>query len=247
MAPRSLPPAKKRKTNCNSGPAEQIKFLENALIEAAHGNESLNALPDLLDILVAMTDVELVSKAIYALYRIFVVLINGGKFGLGGDEASKLVKTWLLEQLNVYVDFLCGLLKDEEGTLRVSCRIVTLNFPLKASRLLLFRFCSLSKNTSLHPLLDLNFHFTFPISVKSLQRFSYARHALGQALKHPSINYSILMLPACFTKNGLAYMMTYAGFSCANLCKDAYRSLKRILIHYQDAAEYSPKTSDTPS
>jgi len=125
MAPRSLPPAKKRKTNCNSESAEQIKALENAVIEAAHGNESLNALPDLLGILVAMTDAQLVSKAIYALYRIFVVLINGGKLDLGGDEASKLVKTWLLEQLNVYVDFLCGLLKDEERTLRVSCRAVT--------------------------------------------------------------------------------------------------------------------------
>jgi len=125
MAPRSLPPAKKRKTNCNSESTEQIKILENAVIEAAHGNESLNALPDLLDILVAMTDAQLVSKAIYALYRIFVVLINGGKLGLGGDEASKLVKTWLLEQLNVYADFLCGLLKDEERTLRVSCRAAT--------------------------------------------------------------------------------------------------------------------------
>lgn len=120
MAPRSLPPAKKRKTNCNSESAEQIEALENAVIEAAHGNESLNALPDLLGILVAMTDAQLVSKAIYALYRIFVVLINGGKLDLGGDEASKLVKTWLLEQLNVYVDFLCGLLKDEERTLRTS-------------------------------------------------------------------------------------------------------------------------------
>lgn len=162
MAPRSLPPAKKRKTDRVSRPAEQIKHLENGLIEAAHGNESLNALPDLLDILTTTRDAQLVSKATYGLYRIFVVIITGGKLGLGGDEASKLVKTWLLDQLNVYVDFLCGLLKDGERTLRVSCRKRhSLFLPLPAEKLqtsalqILF---SLQKHLSTSSKSQLQFH-----------------------------------------------------------------------------------------
>ncbi|KAJ3570848.1 hypothetical protein NP233_g4128 [Leucocoprinus birnbaumii] len=120
MAPRSLPPSKKQKTEHGSGSHEQIKSLEAGLIEAVNNNESLNAIADLLSILKKARDAPSTSKAAYALYRVFVVMITNGKLGLGGDDAAKLVKAWLLEQLNTYVDFLCGLLKDEEKTLRIS-------------------------------------------------------------------------------------------------------------------------------
>jgi U3 small nucleolar RNA-associated protein 19 len=120
MAPRSLPPKKKRKVESDIGLAARIKSIELNLIDAVNRNESLNALADLLDILKTGNDPQVSSKAAYALYRVFVVVITNGKLGLGGDEAAQLVKTWLLNQLNTYVEFLCGLLKDEEKTLRVS-------------------------------------------------------------------------------------------------------------------------------
>ncbi|KXN84634.1 hypothetical protein AN958_12234 [Leucoagaricus sp. SymC.cos] len=120
MAPRSLPPAKKRKVEHDSGLAEQIRTIETSLIDAVNKNESLNALADLLAIAESSKDAQSTSKAIYSLYRVFVVLITNGKIGLGGDEAAKLVKTWLLGQLNTYVEFLSSLLKDEEKTIRIS-------------------------------------------------------------------------------------------------------------------------------
>lgn len=119
MPPRSLPPTKKRKVEHDSGLTEQIKSIETGLIEAINRSESLNSLADLLEIVQSTKDAQQTSKAVYAAYRVFVVVITNGKLGLGGDEAAKLVKTWLLGQLNTYVDFLAGLLKDEEKTLRV--------------------------------------------------------------------------------------------------------------------------------
>ncbi|KAF5357188.1 hypothetical protein D9756_006382 [Leucocoprinus leucothites] len=120
MAPRSLPQTKKRKIEHDSGSTKRIKSLETGLIEAVHKSESLNALADLLEILQTAKDAQTVSKSIYALYRTFVVVITNGKLGLGGDDVAKLVKAWLLGQLNTYVDFLCGVLKDDEKTLRIS-------------------------------------------------------------------------------------------------------------------------------
>jgi len=59
------------------------------------------------------------SKAIYALYRVFVVIITNGKLGIGGDETAKIVKAWIWDRLQIYVDFLGGLLQDDEKFLRV--------------------------------------------------------------------------------------------------------------------------------
>jgi U3 small nucleolar RNA-associated protein 19 len=59
------------------------------------------------------------SKGIYALYRVFVSIIVSKKLSPGGDEAAKVVKTWLWELLMSYIDFLGGLLQDEEKFLRV--------------------------------------------------------------------------------------------------------------------------------
>ncbi len=120
MPPRSLPPTKKRKIEHNPELTEQIKAVEFDLIQAVNNNGSLNALVDLLNLVQSTKDPLQITKAIYATYRVFVVIITEGKLGLGGDEAAKLVKTWLLGQLDTYVDFLATLLKDEEKTLRVS-------------------------------------------------------------------------------------------------------------------------------
>ncbi|KAF7299244.1 Ribosome biogenesis protein Noc4 [Mycena indigotica] len=121
MAPSSLPPpAKKRKIQKHSDFVESVKAIEDQIVAAATANGSLNPLADLLELALEAKDAQDVSKAIYSLYRVFVVVVSGGKLNSGGDEAAKIVRAWIWERLNVYVDFLCGLLKDEEKTLRIS-------------------------------------------------------------------------------------------------------------------------------
>lgn len=113
------PPSKKRKVQKDSEFGQSIQRLEEQLTAAAASNSSLNPLADLLELAFTAGDAQDTSKAIYSLYRIFVILISGGKLGTGGDEAAKVVKAWIWDRLNSYVDFLCGLLKDEEKLLRV--------------------------------------------------------------------------------------------------------------------------------
>ncbi|KAJ7069994.1 CBF/Mak21 family-domain-containing protein [Mycena amicta] len=120
-APSSLPPpAKKRKIQKDSDFVKSLQTLEEQLTAAATANASLNPLADLLELALGTEDAQDTSKAIYALYRVFVVIISGGKLNTGGDEAAKIVRAWIWERLNAYVDFLCGLLKDEEKVLRTS-------------------------------------------------------------------------------------------------------------------------------
>ncbi|KAG6873375.1 hypothetical protein C0995_016484 [Termitomyces sp. Mi166 len=116
---RSLPPPnKKRKIQDDPHTLQLIQRLEADLTEAVSTNSSLNSLADLLDLALKTKEASETSKAIYALYRIFVLVISTEKLGLGGDESAKVVKTWLWDRLNTYVDFLGGLLKDQEKTLR---------------------------------------------------------------------------------------------------------------------------------
>ncbi|KAF7305082.1 Ribosome biogenesis protein Noc4 [Mycena kentingensis (nom. inval.)] len=118
MAPPSLPPpAKRRKLQKDSDLVQSIQKLEAKLTA---DTTSLNPLADLLELALGVEDAQDTSKAIYALYRAFVVVITSGKLNAGGDEAAKIVRTWIWERLNGYVDFLCGLLKDEEKALRTS-------------------------------------------------------------------------------------------------------------------------------
>ncbi|KAJ6584689.1 CBF/Mak21 family-domain-containing protein [Mycena capillaripes] len=119
-APSLPPPSKKRRIQKDSEFAKSIQRLEEQLTSAAAANASLNPLADLLDLAFTASDAQDTSKAIYALYRVFVILITGGKLGTGGDDAAKVVKAWIWDKLNSYVDFLCGLLKDEEKLLRIS-------------------------------------------------------------------------------------------------------------------------------
>lgn len=120
---RSLPPpSKRRKLQQDSTFTHSVVQLEAELTSAASKNASLNPLADLLDLALNSKSPQDTSKAIYALYRLFVLIITNDKLGLGGDEAAKIVKAWLWERLNTYVDYLGGLLKDEEKTLRVSSR-----------------------------------------------------------------------------------------------------------------------------
>lgn len=116
---RSLPPTKKRKID-EGGAAETIKALEEELTTAVQSNTSLNPLADLLDIVSRAKAASTTSKGIYAVYRVFVLVISADKLGYANDEAAKIVKTWLLDRLNAYVTFLASLLQDKEKVLRVS-------------------------------------------------------------------------------------------------------------------------------
>jgi U3 small nucleolar RNA-associated protein 19 len=125
MAPRSLPPANKRKNtvveNISAGLIEEVVLLEKQITDALQNGGSLNALADL--VLLAQTssaNVTSTSKSIYALYRIYVTLLSSGKLMPGGDDAAKVVRTWIWERLNIYTDILCGLLQDTDKSLRVS-------------------------------------------------------------------------------------------------------------------------------
>ena len=125
MAPRSsLPSAKKRNAAHDASPADDqashIRSLEDQLIAAVASKSSLNPLADLLDIARSTSDAQLLSKAIYALYRVFVVIIaNGLLLAVAGSDETKAVRAWIQEKLDAYVDFLTGLLKDEESALKV--------------------------------------------------------------------------------------------------------------------------------
>ena len=129
MAPRSLPASKKRKlsseVNVSSDVTATVKSLEDQLIAAVSNKASLNPLADLLDIARTTADAQLLSKAIYALYRVFVVVIsNGLLLNVAGSDETKAVRAWIQEKLRAYVDLLTGLLKDEESLLKVCCTIL---------------------------------------------------------------------------------------------------------------------------
>ena len=120
------PPSKKRKLHQDSTLTQSVVQLEADLTNAISKNESLNPLADLLDLALKSKSPQDTSKVIFALYRVVVLIITNDKLGLGGDDAAKIVKAWLWERLNTYVDYLGGLLKDEEKTLRVSSKFIHL-------------------------------------------------------------------------------------------------------------------------
>lgn len=96
-----------------------IKDLENKLSESIDSNASLNPLADLITLAASLDEPHSVLKAIYACYRVFVLLISKGCLTNPTDERSAVVRTWIFERLDEYVRLLCGLLQDEESLLRV--------------------------------------------------------------------------------------------------------------------------------
>ena len=123
--PSSLPASlKKRKFQDESSSqhaiTNNIQKLEADLISAVSTKASLNPLADLLETAQSSSKPQTLTKAVYALYRVFVVVITRGLLlSTSGDENSKVVRDWLQERLRSYVDLLVGLLKDEEVALRV--------------------------------------------------------------------------------------------------------------------------------
>ncbi|KZT19932.1 ribosome biogenesis protein Noc4, partial [Neolentinus lepideus HHB14362 ss-1] len=114
----SLPPAKRRKLS-PSPILQQIVDLETTLASSISSNGSLNALDDLLTLTRRARDAPVVSKAIYALYRVFVLIIDKGKLNVKGEE-GKVVRAWVWARLNGYTEYLVGLMTDGEQALRIS-------------------------------------------------------------------------------------------------------------------------------
>ena len=83
---RSLPPSKKREVKDDAGFGTSVKRLEDDITRAIPTNASLNSLADLLDLVVGARDAQNTSKAIYALYRVFVQLITNNKLALKNKE-----------------------------------------------------------------------------------------------------------------------------------------------------------------
>jgi U3 small nucleolar RNA-associated protein 19 len=123
MPASSLPPSKKRKTSLVDDNLLRIQQFEADLNEAISKNTSLNTLVDLLDIAQVAKDPQLSSKSIYALYRVFVLLITSGRLALRGDENAKVVRGWILERFRAYTDLLILLMRDQEKSLRV-CKFI---------------------------------------------------------------------------------------------------------------------------
>ncbi len=187
----SLPPSKKRKVKDDAGFGTSVKRLEDDITRAISASASLNPLADLLDLAVGARDAQNTSKAVYALYRVFVQLITNNKLSTGGDEAARIVKTWLWERLNSYVEFLGGLMKDEEKMLRVRVILQSLSFwpcVLTSCRSPRYRYYSHFKNTCHHRIptrhhhLLRNLNSTCPISARSCL-ISFCAHPALEASK----------------------------------------------------------------
>ncbi|CCL98752.1 uncharacterized protein FIBRA_00757 [Fibroporia radiculosa] len=124
-----LPSSSKKRKSSNDDAIARVRQLESRLTSALSENASLNPLADLLDIALNAEDYGTLVKAIYALYRVFVLIISGGLL-LSQDKADQdhqTVKIWLSDRLNAYVELLCGLLKDEEATVRTSALQILLS------------------------------------------------------------------------------------------------------------------------
>ena len=98
---------------------QDIKQLEDEITASISSAASLNPLADLISLAISLHDAQSVLKAIYASYRVFVLLISKGCLENSTSEQEKLVRAWILQRLDEYVRFLSGLLADEESLLRV--------------------------------------------------------------------------------------------------------------------------------
>jgi U3 small nucleolar RNA-associated protein 19 len=109
------------KKNVSSSVLSQLKKLEGQLTDG----DSLNPLVELLDLTFNRQSPHETSKAIYSVYRVFVVVLTSGKWALTGvtDEKATVIRSWIWERLSDYSRFLTGLLRDEEGSLRVRNRL----------------------------------------------------------------------------------------------------------------------------
>ncbi|THH30727.1 hypothetical protein EUX98_g3468 [Antrodiella citrinella] len=163
MAPRPSLPAslKKRKLNNDSNAAINVEVyiqsLETGLIIAVATKTSLNQLTDLLDIARKAEEPPILSRAIYTLYRVFIVILSAGLLHApSSDEAAKKVRSWLNERLQRYTQLLGGLLQDEDLKLRTAALDILMSIQKHLST-------SVSKTSSTGPQWH-NVHFKLVVN-----------------------------------------------------------------------------------
>lgn len=122
------PPSKRRKIDAHETEDgfNQIEKLEQDLKTAIETSSSLNSLADLLkEAKKHKKQPQILHKAIYALYRIFSLLVSGNYYHSQSKPSEKelVVRRWLVERLDQYLDFISSLSEHNEPT--ISVRIFT--------------------------------------------------------------------------------------------------------------------------
>ncbi|KAF8576410.1 ribosome biogenesis protein Noc4 [Ramaria rubella] len=119
------PPTKKRKTSH----IEKIEHLEQTLTSALAKSASLNSLADFTDLASSLSESPDLHKAIYALYRVFILIIDSGRFCGHNEEGeqAKLVRSWLNERLAEYTTVLCKCLSNDQKGIRTSALEILLS------------------------------------------------------------------------------------------------------------------------
>lgn len=133
MAP---PPTKKykqraaQKADASSEPSPklaQVATLSRALSTAATTGGNLNPLADLVELVRSSAEPEVVHSGVYALGRVFSALIVAGKTDVAqrSDDHETVVRKWVTQRLDEYVDYCGSLFNDIEKDLRVSRSCLT--------------------------------------------------------------------------------------------------------------------------
>ncbi|KLO13713.1 CBF-domain-containing protein [Schizopora paradoxa] len=120
----------KSKASSSKDPIAEVVRLEKLVEDALASNTSLNPIADLL--LIASDtegEDEVVVKAIFALYRIFVqiarknLLVTTEKQDTETEEDKaqrSVIRSWISGKLDAFSELLCSLLKDEDKSIRAS-------------------------------------------------------------------------------------------------------------------------------
>ena len=115
-------PTKRRKGDDESQDAlKKIVKLEEDLTTAIQDGSSLNALAALLTAAKRSIDhPQRLHKALYALYRVFSLLIAEQRFhSARPSEQEMVVRKWLLQRLDQFLDFLPTLFESSEPLISV--------------------------------------------------------------------------------------------------------------------------------
>lgn len=102
-----------------------ISSLEQTLTKSISSSGSLNPLADLILLLQRTESPKETSQAVYALYRVFVLLAprlfsDTSETQTKLKEDEKVVRTWLHARFTAYTIYLFSLLHDPEKALRIS-------------------------------------------------------------------------------------------------------------------------------
>ncbi|EJC98214.1 CBF-domain-containing protein [Fomitiporia mediterranea MF3/22] len=148
--------ARKRKSSANGSrhdgsTAKSIKDLEDAVSAALTSNASLNPLSDLLKTAASPEDSDVALKAMFALYRLFILISQKGILSAQDDEDAgrKTVRAWIIARLDSFTDLLCGLLQYEEKTLRLSALRILFSLLRQMSSIIPTDSSSTSSTTTL--------------------------------------------------------------------------------------------------